>query len=179
MLSRDGVTACSSRDDALTADAAVIATGAWLPSLAGRWLDVPVRAGRGYSFTVPVDRTMPCPIYLPDVRVACTPYKGAMRVSGTMEFRYPDEPGVPARADSIVASARPLLHGVRWGARTGVRGAEVADTEVYSVQSSLGAAIAGARPGEQRSYRTPTGVTMSVTLLDAVSYGLRRSEYSS
>ena len=82
----------TARRAGLTADAAVIATGAWLSRLAGSWVRVPVQAGRGYSFTVPVDRPIPGPIYLPDVRVACTPYQGAMRVSGTMEFRDPMNP---------------------------------------------------------------------------------------
>jgi D-amino-acid dehydrogenase len=102
----------------LTADAAVIATGAWLSRLAGGRVSVPVQSGRGYSFTVPVDRPMPGPIYLPDVRVACTPYQGAMRVSGTMEFRDPREPMMPQRVGAIVASASPLLEGVRWAERS-------------------------------------------------------------
>ena len=102
----------------LRADAVVIATGAWLSHLAGRRLRTPVRAGRGYSFTVPVDRPVPGPVYLPEARVACTPYQGRLRVAGTMEFRGPDEPAVPARVDAIVASARPLLAGVRWNDRT-------------------------------------------------------------
>lgn len=38
-----------------------------------------------------------------------------------------------------------------------VRGAEYDGTEVYSIRSPLGAAIAGARPGEQRSYILPNG----------------------
>jgi D-amino-acid dehydrogenase len=104
----------------LTADAAVIATGAWLSRVAGSRLRVPVQAGRGYSFTVPVDRPTPGPIYLPDVRVACTPYNGALRVSGTMEFRDPYEPAVPARVGAIVASASPLLDGVRWAERSDI-----------------------------------------------------------
>ena len=105
----------------LTADAAVIATGAWLSQLAGRWVRVPVQAGRGYSFTVPVDRPIPGPIYLPDVRVACTPYKGALRVSGTMEFRDPHRTGsIPARVGAIVASASLLLDGVRWAERSDI-----------------------------------------------------------
>lgn len=102
------------------ADAAVIATGAWLSRLAGRWVRTPVRAGRGYSFTVPVDRPVPSPIYLPDVRVACTPYRGGLRVAGTMEFRSPDDPLQPARVGAIVASAGPLLDGVRWDERSDV-----------------------------------------------------------
>ncbi|MDV3136396.1 FAD-dependent oxidoreductase [Mycobacterium sp. 29Ha] len=104
----------------LTADAAVIATGAWLPQLADNRIRVPVQAGRGYSFTVPVDRPIPGPIYLPDVRVACTPYHGALRVSGAMEFRDPHEPAVPERVGALVASASPLLEGVRWAERSDI-----------------------------------------------------------
>lgn len=54
----------------------------------------------------------------------------------------------------------------------GVRGAECADMEVYSSQSPLGAAVTGARPGERRTYRLPTGAALTVTLLNAVPYGL-------
>ena len=108
------------RGEDLTADAVVLATGAWLPDLARRWVRMPIRAGRGYSFTVPVDRPMPGPIYLPTVRVACTPYQGAMRVAGTTEFRGPDDPVVPARVNSIIDSAAQFLHGVRWEARSDV-----------------------------------------------------------
>lgn len=114
------VVAQTVRGEELTADAVVLATGAWLPDLVRRWVRVPIRAGRGYSFTVPVDRPMPGPIYLPTVRVACTPYRGAMRVAGTMEFRGPDAPAVPARVASIVDAAAGLLEGVRWEARSDV-----------------------------------------------------------
>ena len=109
-----------STGEPLTADAAVIATGAWLSALAGSRVSVPVQAGRGYSFTVPVDRPMPGPVYLPDVRLACTPYRGALRVAGTMEFRRPDDPVFADRIGAIVASACPLLDGVRWAERTDI-----------------------------------------------------------
>ena len=118
--SGNGVTVYPGSGKPLTADAAVIATGAWLSRLAGTRVRVPVRAGRGYSFTVPVERPIPAPIYLPDVRVACTPYQGALRVSGTMEFRDPHEPAMPARVGAIVASASPLLEGVRWAERSDI-----------------------------------------------------------
>jgi D-amino-acid dehydrogenase len=107
-------------DEALSADAAVIATGAWLSRLADRRLRVPVGSGRGYSFTVPVDRPIPGPIYLPDVRVACTPFKGELRVAGTMEFRDPCGPMMAERVGAIVASASPLLEGVRWAERSDI-----------------------------------------------------------
>ncbi|KOX28825.1 amino acid dehydrogenase [Saccharothrix sp. NRRL B-16348] len=116
-----GVTVRTRGGEALSADVAVVATGAWLSRLAARWgVRVPVRAGRGYSFTVPVDRPVPGPVYLPAARVACTPYQGALRVAGTMEFRDPDAPGVVARLEAIIASARPLLDGVRWEERRDV-----------------------------------------------------------
>ncbi|GAA2104250.1 NAD(P)/FAD-dependent oxidoreductase [Actinomadura alba] len=115
------VTVRSREDTVLSADTAVIATGAWISRLLARLgVRVPVRAGRGYSFTVPVERPVPGPVYLPVERVACTPYQGALRVAGTMEFRGPDAPPAQARADAIVASARPLLDGVRWDERRDV-----------------------------------------------------------
>ncbi|WP_199255238.1 NAD(P)/FAD-dependent oxidoreductase [Mycolicibacterium mengxianglii] len=114
------VTVDARSGDVLAAEAAVIATGAWLPKLAWGRVRQPVQAGRGYSFTVPIDRPMPAPIYLPDVRVACTPYRGAMRVAGTMEFRSPDAPLVPERVAAIVDSTSPLLDGVRWEERSDV-----------------------------------------------------------
>ncbi|MBP1820738.1 GreA/GreB family elongation factor [Mycobacterium sp. OAE908] len=58
----------------------------------------------------------------------------------------------------------------------GVRGAEYGEMEVYSTHSPLGAAIAGARPGQKRSYSLPSGVTLTVTVLSAVPYGLHTAE---
>lgn len=115
-----GVKVSTAGGDVLTADAAVIATGAWISRLMRERLRVPVQGGRGYSFTVPVDRPLVGPIYLPDARVACTPYQGALRVSGTMEFRDPQDAVATERVGAIVASASPLLEGVRWAERSDV-----------------------------------------------------------
>ena len=60
----------------------------------------------------------------------------------------------------------------------GVHGAEFADMAVYSIQSPLGTAIAGARPGERRTYHLPTGAALAVTLLKAVPYGLHSADLS-
>ena len=102
---------------ALAADAVVIATGAWLPELVRRWVWVPVQAGRGYSFTVPVERPVLGPIYLPDVRVACTPLNEKLRVTSMMELRRPDAPASARVFDTIVESAAPFFDGVRWAER--------------------------------------------------------------
>ena len=58
----------------------------------------------------------------------------------------------------------------------GVNDAEFADIAVYSIQSPLGAAIAGARPGERRTYHLSTGDALAVTLLKAVPYGLHMAD---
>lgn len=110
----NGVIVQPAEGPALTADVAVIATGAWLPRLVRRWVRVPVQSGRGYSFTVPVERPVFGPIYLPDARVACTPLKGKLRVTSMMEFRRPDAPASAAVVDAICDSARPYLDGVQW-----------------------------------------------------------------
>lgn len=53
-------------------------------------------------------------------------------------------------------------------------GADTEELEVYSPGSPLGSALAGARPGQVRSYRVPSGHSVSVTLLEAVPYGLHQ-----
>lgn len=96
----------------------VLATGAWLDELgADVGIRVPVRAGRGYSFTVPTEDSVPGPIYLPSARVACTPYQGGLRVAGTMEFRHATAPLETARIEAIIGSVRNLLTGVGWQER--------------------------------------------------------------
>jgi D-amino-acid dehydrogenase len=102
---------------ALTADVAVIATGAWLPKLVSRWVRVPVQAGRGYSFTVPVEHPVFGPIYLPDVRIACTPLDGKLRVTSMMELRRPEAPASAAVVDDIIDAAGRFFDGVRWAER--------------------------------------------------------------
>ncbi|WP_406690471.1 FAD-dependent oxidoreductase [Saccharopolyspora sp. ID03-671] len=114
---RDGgrVLVRSDRGDQVSGSVVVLATGAWLPELAASvGVRRDVRAGRGYSFTVPTEEAVPCPIYLPAARVACTPYQGALRVAGTMEFRPPDAALDRARIEAIVRSASSMLRGVDW-----------------------------------------------------------------
>jgi transcription elongation factor GreA len=60
----------------------------------------------------------------------------------------------------------------------GVRGAEDADIDVYSMQSPLGRAIAGAHVGEQRTYSIPSGADLPVTLIKAMPYGMHRPKTS-
>lgn len=104
--------------DPLKADAAVIATGAWLGSLARRFgVKRIVQAGRGYSFSVKPEVMPTHPIYFPTQRVACTPLGDRLRVGGMMEFRPADAAPDPRRIRTIVEAARPMFQGVDWDDR--------------------------------------------------------------
>lgn len=93
-------------------DAVVLATGAWLGGLAEQFgVRLLVQAGRGYSFSVPVENLPAGPVYFPQQRVACTPLGDRLRVAGMMEFRSPEAPLDTRRIEAIVEAARPLLRG--------------------------------------------------------------------
>ncbi|WP_113716123.1 NAD(P)/FAD-dependent oxidoreductase [Arthrobacter dokdonensis] len=113
-----GVEVIGSEGRSLTADAVVLATGAWLGALARKFgVKRVVQAGRGYSFTV-VPEAMPShPIYFPAQRVACTPLGNRLRVAGMMEFRDVDAPLDPRRIEAIVAAAAPMFTGINWEGR--------------------------------------------------------------
>lgn len=94
-------------------DAVVLANGAWLNDLARpHGVSMPVRAGRGYSFTVQPTRLPAGPLYFPSQRVACTPVGDRLRIGGMMEFRSPDAGLDPRRITAITNAVRPLLSGV-------------------------------------------------------------------
>jgi D-amino-acid dehydrogenase len=93
-------------------DTAVLATGAWLGSLARQFgVKNVVQAGRGYSFSVEIDRVPTGPMYFPAQRVACTPIGDRLRVAGMMEFRKPEAALDQRRIRAIAEAARPLLRG--------------------------------------------------------------------
>lgn len=101
-------------DAPVLADAVVLAAGAWLPGLTkGYGVRVPLRAGRGYSFSVgPAGASVEVPVYFPRQRVVASPLADGLRIGGTMEFRPPDAPLDPGRIEAIVAAAAPLLPGI-------------------------------------------------------------------
>ena len=109
----NGVTVGGERFDAL-----VLATGSWISPLA-RQVGVRrlVQAGRGYSFTVPVDRVPDQPVYFPTQRIACTPLDGGLRIAGLMEFREASAPLDPRRLRALVAEAGRLFDGAHMGER--------------------------------------------------------------
>lgn len=98
--------------ETVPSDVVVVATGAELPKLLRPFgVKMVVQAGRGYSFTVPVDPMPNVPLYFPHERVACTPLGDRYRVAGMMEFRRHLEPLDPRRIQAIVNATTPLLAG--------------------------------------------------------------------
>src|SRR5699024_1540526 len=68
----DRVQARTAAGDALGAETAVLATGAWLPVLSGRHgVRRPLQAGRGYSFSVDLGYRPEHAVYLPGANVVC------------------------------------------------------------------------------------------------------------
>ncbi len=114
-----GVDVIGSEGRLIKADAVVLATGAWLGTLARKFgVKRVVQAGRGYSFTVVPDEMPTRPIYFPAQRVACTPLGDRLRVAGMMEFRAADAPLDPRRIKAIVDAASPMFTGINWEDRT-------------------------------------------------------------
>jgi D-amino-acid dehydrogenase len=101
------------------ADAIVLANGAWLSELASaHGVRMPVHAGRGYSFTVPVDSPLAQPVHFPGSRLAVTPDGNRVRVVGVMEFDGPDAPLKQSRINSMIRALKPLLTGIDWNERS-------------------------------------------------------------
>jgi glycine/D-amino acid oxidase-like deaminating enzyme len=110
---RGGVLVAAGSGERELHDAVVVATGAELGRLTAPFgVRQPVQAGRGYSFSVPVERMPRGPLYFPKQRVACTPLGARLRIAGMMEFRRPGAPLDPRRIAAIVDAVRPFLVGV-------------------------------------------------------------------
>ncbi|ORB97438.1 hypothetical protein B4U45_25825 [Mycobacterium persicum] len=156
----NGIAVRGRRRAPLMTEAAVIATGAQFPQLAGPRLGEPVRAG-----PPDVHRAWQTRIrQIHDLSVRADvgedpPDDGIAEPGMVLTVRYHDTGDTGDTGDTETF----LL---------GARGAEHGDVEVYSPRSPLGAAVTGALPGEQRSFTLPGGATLTVTLVSAVPYGV-------
>ena len=85
------------------ADAVVIAAGAWSPEVARAFRSrLPIRPGKGYSVDyVPPQLAADMMIMLAETHCVLTPFDGATRVAGTMEFGGLDEHMAPVRLAAI------------------------------------------------------------------------------
>ena len=100
------------RGEKITADAFVIATGAWTPMLNDALgCKIPIQPGKGYSMTMP--RPAICPKYpmlLEEHRVGVTPFASGYRLGSTMEFAGYDTTLNRTRLELLKAGAKHYLH---------------------------------------------------------------------
>jgi len=104
--------AVATADGDLSADAFVVATGAWTPQL-NRQLGcrVPIQPGKGYSITMPRPGNCPTiPMILQENKVVVTPMQSGYRLGSTMEFSGYDERILPKRLRLLTDGARQYLH---------------------------------------------------------------------
>jgi len=102
----------------IAGDEFLVAAGAWSPRILRTiGVRVPIEAGRGYGITIHGPGTqLQRPTYLAESRIACTPFDGALRLAGTMEFSGLDAPLDPRRFAAIRRGADRYLEGWRRGA---------------------------------------------------------------
>ena len=103
----------------VSADAAVLAAGAWSPEVAeSLGVRLPIFPGKGYSFKVPIEQPPKQFVALEMAHVALVPYRGGLRIAGTMEIDVDRDRFDPGRVEAIVAAARPYLRGADWEGRS-------------------------------------------------------------
>jgi D-amino-acid dehydrogenase len=112
-VGRSSVVALRTSSGRYPCDQVVLATGAWLASIAHLFgLRLPIEAGKGYSFELR-PRQMPShALMLLEPHVGCSPIGERLRIAGTMEFS-----GVNSRLDrrriaSILRGAAGMINGV-------------------------------------------------------------------
>ncbi len=97
------------------ADTFLLAAGAWtrpLARLAG--VRLPIRPGKGYSLDyTPAPVELRSAVKLMEPQVALTPFAGAARAAGTMEFAGLDDVVNPIRVRAVAAAPKAYLQG--WG----------------------------------------------------------------
>ena len=104
---RPSAPACAPPPATTSADAFLLAAGAWTTPLA-KMIGVrfPMQAGKGYSFFVKPSVIPTHSILLADVHVGCTPLGDQMRIGGTMEFSGLNTRLDERRIADIVTAAR-------------------------------------------------------------------------
>ena len=96
-----------------TADAVVLAAGAWSPRLARTLgLRLPVQAGKGYSFELRTEHLPRQALLLLEPHVGCSPFGDRLRIAGTMEFSGVNTRIDRRRVDSILEGASGMLRGL-------------------------------------------------------------------
>jgi D-amino-acid dehydrogenase len=94
-----------------TADAYVLATGAWTPQLTRQLkLNLPVQPGKGYSLTMARPAVCPAiPCYFYEKNVVATPWESGFHLGGTMEFSGFNSDILAGRIQNLTSAAGEYL----------------------------------------------------------------------
>jgi D-amino-acid dehydrogenase len=98
-------------EEETSAEAFVVATGAWTPLLKKELgVSVPIQPGKGYSMTMVRPRVCPAiPLMFSEYRVAVTPMQSGYRLGSIMEFAGYDATLKPERLELLRRGAEPFL----------------------------------------------------------------------
>jgi D-amino-acid dehydrogenase len=97
-----------------TADAVVVAAGAWSRALVrDLGYRLPLQAGKGYSFSVDLRQRPSTPLYLLEARVGVTEMAGRVRFAGMMELSGIDPRVDPRRVQAMAGHASSYVR--EWG----------------------------------------------------------------
>lgn len=107
-------------EETVTGDAVIVAAGAWTTPLLRRSgiRSKQVVTGKGYSFTVPIERMPKTLIHAIDVNSVIIPMNGRLRIVGMMEFDEQPEKFNAHRLDVLTRAASRVLTGADWSNRT-------------------------------------------------------------
>ncbi len=151
----------------LGADLFVLAAGAETAALVatlGRKL--PVQAGKGYSITVRNARVrLSQPLHVTPARIGFTPFHGAVRVIGTMEFSGINQRLDPRRIAILERAARRYLPGA-------LEGTERADWVGMRPVTPDGLPAIGRLPGFPNVYVATGHQMLGVTLAPSTGHAL-------
>ena len=151
----------------LGADLFVLAAGAETAALAaalGR--ELPVQAGKGYSITVSNARVrLSQPLHVTPARIGFTPFRGAVRTIGTMEFSGINRRLDPRRLAILERAARRYLPGA-------LDGSERVDWVGMRPVTPDGLPAVGRLPGLPNVYVATGHQMLGVTLAPSTGHAL-------
>jgi D-amino-acid dehydrogenase len=98
-------------DDSLVADRVVVAAGIWSARLLHPLgVRLQLLAAKGYSVTATGTGTAPRhPLYLAEAKIGVSPFKGAVRIAGTLELGATDLGTNSGRMDALLRATQPYL----------------------------------------------------------------------
>jgi D-amino-acid dehydrogenase len=158
---RDGRWEVATVGEAVTADAVVVAAGAWSGRLLTGIVNVPLEAAKGYSVTARGEGTVPRhALYLAEAKVGCSSFGDSLRIAGIFDLTGIDSSLRRRRLANIVSGSTPYLRDWR---PTDVE-LEWAGLRPYPPD---GLPIVGAVPGQDGLFLATGHGRMGITLAPA------------